>query len=1024
MNIHKILLLVFAAMLVTFTSIAQQGTGAFISMDGGMEGQTVGLLSKANGSSKPTTVWARSIVTGKTNINGIFNTGGRTGDKFLRINDTVTASTSGEYVLSPYATPGAIVGGNSYVIQFYYRASDSLNFPSTAMSVGVSNASSTAATLIKMIPNADSTNTIAWLKSVNIVTAANGPLAHDTGFSVFKIAGGPTNNAKAIDLDDWVVYPGTFADTIAPNPSGTASVSNPTSATLTVAWNASSNVDSGGYLVVRYLSDPTGEPDPTVNGIYSIGNNIGTGTVAYTGTALTFIDNQLLGNTNYWYRVYTVDKAFNYSTYVTAIGSTNGVLTTTKYYIDATNGNDTNPGNSITAPWQTIAKVNSTKFSPGDSVLFKCGEIWSGVSLHPLGSGTPGRPIVISKYGTGNLPKIIADTLGIHNLQAVYIFNQQYITISNLDVTNNYAATMSDTLVTYGVHVVGNNAGVLKGISIRNMVVHDVTGALGSKPESGGIFCQITGTSTVTIFDSLIIEGCKIYNVDRTGISTISSWAGRDINGDYGTAPWRPSTHVYIRYNRIDSAAGNSIIIRNAQSPVVEHNIVWKSGKLYTGNAIFTFNCNDALVQYNEVAYTVYNPGDVDASALDGDYRCHRTVFQYNYTHDNDGGFAVAVSAPTTTLPATFDDSTVFRYNISQNDGHHNGGGNNEGQVFAITGQTTNTFFYNNTIYSSKDFNYFVLERPWGGSGSVYPDATFFYNNIFYINKANPSFAFQNSTNNVFDYNDYYEPQGGSHPVDNHSLSSDPQFVNPGKADTGFASLSGYKILSSSPCINSGITINGAPQFDFYNNQVPYNSITDRGAYEFSGTVPVTLTMFRTSAEGSVNKLYWNTFTEINNAGFEIEKSNNGKDFIPFAFVKSNAENGNSNFPLQYSFIDKKPYSGATWYRLKQTDINGSFKYSSIEEVINSNVYKETVIVSPNPVENHLLNLSISGNHDALIKVSLISEYGVIVFSKEISNWISDKTYQIAIPERITKGFYVLKLEGNDFRKSINLIIK
>ena len=1023
MNIHKNIILVLATMLVTIASIAQQGTGAFISMDGGMEGQSAGSLTKTGGSSKPTTVWARSTVTGKSTINGIFNTGGRTGDKFLRINDTVTASTSGEYVLSPYATPGSIIGGNSYVVQFFYRASDSLNFPSTTMSVGVSNASSTAATLTKMIPNADSTNTTIWLKSVNIVTAANGPLAHDTGFSVFKIAGGPTNNAKAIDLDDWVVYAGTFADTIAPDPPLNASLNSPTSASLTVAWQASPNVDSGGYLVVRYITDPTGEPDPNVNGIYSIGNSIGTGTVAYTGTALTFIDNQLLSNTNYWYRVYTVDKAFNYSSFVSAGGATNGVLTTTKYYIDATNGNDANPGNSITAPWKTIAKVNSTKFTPGDSVLFKCGEVWNGVTLHPLGSGTSGRPIVISKYGTGNMPRINADTIGIHNVHAVYLFNQQYITISNLEVTNNYAATMSDTIVTFGVHVVGTNAGTLRGISIKNVVVHDVTGTYGSKPESGGILCQVTGTSTITIFDSLIIEGCKVYNVDRTGISTQSSWSGRDINGDYGTSPWRPFTNVFIRYNRIDSAAGNGIIIRNSQSPIVEHNIVWKCGIYYTGNAVFTFNCNDALVQYNEVAFTVYNPGDVDASALDGDYRCHRSVFQYNYTHDNDGGFAVAVSAPTTTLPATFDDSTVFRYNISQNDGHHNGGGNNEGQVIAVTGQTTNTFFYNNTIYSSKDLNYFILERPWGGSGSVYPDGNYFYNNIFYINKANASFAFQNSTNNYFDYNVFYQPLGGNHPTDAHALTSDPLFVNPNKGDTGFASLAGYKLQSSSPCINSGKTIPGNPKFDFWGNVVPYNGVTDRGAHEYTGTVPVTLTMFRAAAEGSENKLLWNTFTEINNTGFELQKSFNGTDFVPFAFVSTLANNGNSNFPLQYSFIDTKPYSRVTYYRLKQIDKNGAINFSEVEMVVNDKVKYDGLNIYPNPVEHHQINILDDSFSNGDYSFSLIDLSGKLVYNQELKlNKVSVKS--ISLPDNIIKGIYIAKLVGSNVNRSQRILLK
>ena len=51
-------------------------------------------------------------------------------------------------------------------------------------------------------------------------------------------------------------------------------------------------------------------------------------------------------------------------------------LAGTVYYIDATNGNDSNNGTSPTTAWNTISKVNSSIFIPGDSIKFKCGEEW------------------------------------------------------------------------------------------------------------------------------------------------------------------------------------------------------------------------------------------------------------------------------------------------------------------------------------------------------------------------------------------------------------------------------------------------------------------------------------------------------------------------------------------------------------------------------------------------------------------------------------------------------------------------
>lgn len=77
----------------------------------------------------------------------------------------------------------------------------------------------------------------------------------------------------------------------------------------------------------------------------------------------------------------------------------------TTYFVDATNGNDSLDGQSSSSAWKTIAKVNSTSFSPGDNILFKKGEIWRD-QLNVLSSGAPGNPITFSSYGSGVNPVI------------------------------------------------------------------------------------------------------------------------------------------------------------------------------------------------------------------------------------------------------------------------------------------------------------------------------------------------------------------------------------------------------------------------------------------------------------------------------------------------------------------------------------------------------------------------------------------------------------------------------------------
>lgn len=84
----------------------------------------------------------------------------------------------------------------------------------------------------------------------------------------------------------------------------------------------------------------------------------------------------------------------------------------TTYYVDATNGNDSNPGTSQSAPWKTVAKVNASSFSAGDAILFNRGDTWEEM-LQPASSGSSGNPIVFDAYGSGEDPIITAkDVLG------------------------------------------------------------------------------------------------------------------------------------------------------------------------------------------------------------------------------------------------------------------------------------------------------------------------------------------------------------------------------------------------------------------------------------------------------------------------------------------------------------------------------------------------------------------------------------------------------------------------------------
>ena len=81
------------------------------------------------------------------------------------------------------------------------------------------------------------------------------------------------------------------------------------------------------------------------------------------------------------------------------------LLAQTTYYIAST-GSDSNDGRSMAAPFQSIAKLNTLTFQPGDQILFRRSDSFSGMLVIQQ-SGTTGNPIRIDAYGTGNKPTIV-----------------------------------------------------------------------------------------------------------------------------------------------------------------------------------------------------------------------------------------------------------------------------------------------------------------------------------------------------------------------------------------------------------------------------------------------------------------------------------------------------------------------------------------------------------------------------------------------------------------------------------------
>ena len=144
-------------------------------------------------------------------------------------------------------------------------------------------------------------------------------------------------------------------------------------------------------------------------------------------------------------------------------------------------------------------------------------------------------------------------------------------------------------------------------------------------------------------------------------------------------------------------------------------------------------------------------------------------------------------------------------------------------------------------------------------------------------------------------------------------------------------------------------------------------------------TLPVSLVSFTGNNENGKSKLFWTTASELNNSYFIIEKSLNGISFFDLGSIPGA---GNSTTRRYYSYVDERPNS-ESFYRLKQVDFNGNFKYSETIS-IKSFARNNFIDISPNPNKGNF-KIIYNGKAGEKLVVKVLDIYGrEIYFSKEI----------------------------------------
>ncbi|UII21496.1 T9SS type A sorting domain-containing protein [Fulvivirga ligni] len=188
---------------------------------------------------------------------------------------------------------------------------------------------------------------------------------------------------------------------------------------------------------------------------------------------------------------------------------------------------------------------------------------------------------------------------------------------------------------------------------------------------------------------------------------------------------------------------------------------------------------------------------------------------------------------------------------------------------------------------------------------------------------------------------------------------------------------------------------------------VEHDSLTSFSLFEVAAStvtvLPVELVNFKASLTDQLSVLLeWQTASEINNDYFAVERSGNGMNWVTLGKVKGA---GNSSEVLRYTFKDQNPI-GKAYYRLKQTDMDGQFNYSSIRHVSIPYLEINQLNIYPNPVFNQItVEGAISGGE--YFKIFNVLGDDVTHLTK--ANLNNDAQLIIDV-SNLNSGFYVIKL--------------
>ncbi|HEY5534814.1 MAG TPA: T9SS type A sorting domain-containing protein [Ignavibacteria bacterium] len=638
----------------------------------------------------------------------------------------------------------------------------------------------------------------------------------------------------------------------------------------------------------------------------------------------------------------------------------------------------------------------------------------------------------------------------------------------------------------YGMNIVyGNvNIGTVTGNTIGSTTGNGSISLTNSTANSTsrGIYCSSSGTVNIqkNSIGSITTVGSATTYHSFNGICAAGGASGIYTINDNTIGSESTTNSIWASSSTTDRQDIYGIININTNSAIISGNTVSK----LTNAAIGTNGRMDGIAS-NTGTNTITNNTIHDlTSALntsDGAVRgiflfsstaaaqtiTGNTIYNLSNTNTSFAGYVTGIYYWETTTDIASTVSKNFIYNLSVSASSTaatiyginitNGAATYSNNMISLGGNTPTTIYgiyekgaagNNNNLY----FNtVYISGVPTSGTNKSYAlfseantNTRDFRNNIFFNARSTTSgnnlhyaayFYYGSSSNLTLDYNDYYAPGTGG--VLGYYNSANVTTLDAWKIAIGQDGNSTSKLVTFVSATDlhlsegsiGDISLIGTPidgiTTDYFGNTrnatYPYmggNDVTD-------SPLPVLLTSLNSVVDGRNVRLNWVTSSEINNAGFEVERAEFRSENLEFRKTGYVAGKGTTNTQTNYMFADKNLNTGKYKYRLKQIDNNGNFEYHNLNGEVEIGVPTKFELSQnyPNPF-NPTTKIDFALPNDSKVSIKVYDITG-----REVMNIMNNEQktagyYTINInPSMLSSGVYFYRMISDKFIETKKMTI-